>query len=208
MAQVITGIRSILNHPLIYSFSQICLGANKGRRKYVQEYIRPADNNKILDIGCGTADILEFLPSSIEYFGFDLNKDYIDYAKRKFGSRGMFICSDVNRDITNLPKFDIILATGILHHLNDDEVEKLFNMAAFSLKENGRLITLDCCYIENQSKLAKFIISKDRGQNVRSPEGYRNFGLKHFNQIKSDIRHNLSRIPYTHFIMECSNSIS
>lgn len=205
MSQITTGIRSILSHPRIYDLFQFLLGSRQGQITYTQDYIRPAANAKILDIGCGTADILNCFPPSVDYFGFDLNNNYINFAKNKFGSRGTFICGDINDRLTDLPKFDLVLATGILHHLNDSEAEKLFTLASAHLNKSGRLLTLDCCFVDNQSKLAKYIISKDRGQNIRAPEGYKKFALDTFSEIKIDIRHNMSRIPYTHFIMECSN---
>lgn len=207
MSQITTGIRSILSHPFVYRLFQLCLGAKKGRREYVQKYVRPVHCDKILDIGCGCAEILDFLPSHIDYFGFDLDNSYIEYAKNKFGSRGRFICNDVNNLISDLPQFDIILASGVLHHLNDNEAVKLFNLAASSLKDTGRMLTIDCCYIENQSKLAKFFISKDRGQNIRSPEGYESLAKQFFKELRTEVKHNLLRIPYTHFIMECSKPL-
>jgi len=207
MSQITTGIRSILSHPFIYKTVQNMLGANKVRIQCVEKYIRPFKNAKILDIGCGTADILKFLPNSVEYIGFDLNNHYINYAKNKFGNRGTFICNDVNNQIKNLPPFDIILATGLLHHLDDAEVNKLFTMATNALKESGRMVTFDGCFLENQSRVAKFIIKKDRGQNVRFPNEYKNLAETSFNHVKVNIHHDLLRIPYTHIIMECSKSI-
>lgn len=205
MAQITTGIRSLLSLPAAYNFLQYLAGSKKALPKYVTEYILPKANDKILDIGCGTANILNYFPSSIHYYGFDLDKSYINYAKRKFGSRGTFICNDVNNNlIKTLPKFDIILATGLLHHLNDPEALKLFSMAAEGLKDTGRMITLDCCYVSNQSKLAAFIIKNDRGRNIRSPEAYQALALKHFSQVKVNIRHDMLNIPYTHTVMKCS----
>ena len=204
MAQITTGIRSLLSHPLVYRTSQLILGAEHARKEYVNHYIKPFEHAKILDIGCGTADILEYFPATVDYFGFDLNDQYIQYAKNKYRQRGTFVCNDVNNQLHDLPKFDIILANGLLHHLGDQEVENLFSMAVGGLEDKGRMLTFDCCYIENQSKLAKYIISKDRGQNIRRPSEYQKFALKTFQHVNVDVRHDLLKIPYTHIIMECS----
>jgi len=65
-------IRSILAFPTICrSFSSIVDGHS--RILHVENYIRPRDGDRILDIGCGPGDILEFLPS-VEYLGFDVNQ--------------------------------------------------------------------------------------------------------------------------------------
>lgn len=206
MAQITTGIRRILSHPIAYRFTQLLLGATHARTALVREFIQPKSADAILDIGCGTAEILDFLPETVEYIGIDLSQEYISFAKKKHGNRGKFHCNDLNKIKNDLPKFDTVLAIGLLHHLNDDEADKLFAMAASCLKSTGKLITLDGCYEKSQSKIAKFIISKDRGQNIRTPEEYNSFALKTFRNVKTDIKHDLLRIPYTHFIMQCSNA--
>ena len=35
------------------------------------------------------------------------------------------------------------------------------------MKKNSKLLTADPIFIDNQNKIAKFFISKDRGKNVR-----------------------------------------
>lgn len=46
-------------------------------------------NDKILDIGCGPAKILESLPQ-VKYYGYDINKNHINYAKKKYVSKNVF----------------------------------------------------------------------------------------------------------------------
>jgi SAM-dependent methyltransferase len=205
MSQITSGFKKILSHPYVYNALQMILGSKNASQQYVTHYIRPKQQDTILDIGCGTANILNFLPSQIEYYGFDLNKEYIEHARRVFGKRGQFICANVNNiDTNSFPKFNIILATAIMHHLDDNEVMILLNKAKSLLKENGRLITLDCCYINNQSKIARYMINQDRGQNVRAAEGYQTLALKIFKEVQVHIRHDFLRIPYTLAIMECN----
>ena len=104
----------------------------------------------------------------------------------------------------SLSNFDIVLATAVLHHLNDDEAIQLFKIARSTLKPHGRLITLDGCYTQGQSWLKRFILSKDRGRYVRTEDQYCALASGIFPDIKISIHHNLTRIPYTHIIMECT----
>ena len=53
MAQVDTGIRKILNVPLVYDLFHFFIGANNVRKAFAKEYIRAFDGAKILEIGCG-----------------------------------------------------------------------------------------------------------------------------------------------------------
>jgi ubiquinone/menaquinone biosynthesis C-methylase UbiE len=89
MGQITTGIRSILSRPTVYDAFQRLMGAQRRRRELATDYIRAQTGDSVLDIGCGTAEILNFLPS-VEYFGFDVSKQYIDAAHHRFGQRGHF----------------------------------------------------------------------------------------------------------------------
>ncbi|OQW90969.1 MAG: hypothetical protein BWK78_05800, partial [Thiotrichaceae bacterium IS1] len=84
------------------------------------------------------------------------------------------------------------------------EALQLFRLAQSALKPEGRLITLDGVYTNDQSRLARWIISKDRGQFVRTEEGYSLLARQVFSNNQIVIRHDLLWIPYTHIIMECS----
>jgi len=54
-----------------------------------------------------------------------------------------------------------------VHHLDDAEATKLFDLARSVLRPAGRLITFDGCYVPGQSPAARWILSRDRGQFVR-----------------------------------------
>ena len=104
--------------------------------------VRPRRGDQILDIGCGTAEILEHLPE-IQYFGFDASQKYIDAAKARFGNRGTFSCDTVTTaTLQRLAASDVVLAVGILHHLDDSDATSLLELAKAALKPGGRLVTL------------------------------------------------------------------
>jgi SAM-dependent methyltransferase len=201
--QITSGIRAILSYPIVYSSFQRLMGAKSGWIEFVNDYVRPKINDKILDIGCGPADLLNYLPE-IKYYGFDINESYIAKAKKKFGKNGNFYCKilDTN-DLKNFPKFDLVIASGLLHHLNDNEAKNILNLAFKALKPNGRMITIDPCFVPNQNPIAFFLISKDRGQNIRNQSKYTKLAKSNFSNVKVTIKHKFW-IPYTHCIMECS----
>jgi SAM-dependent methyltransferase len=119
------------------------------------------------------ATILTFLPETVSYVGFDASHHYIEAAIAQFGDRGEFHCQYVNEmTIEKIGTFDIVMANGLIHHLNDEEAANLCRVSVKALKPGGRLITHDPCYCDQQSSLARYIISWDRGQNVRSGEEY------------------------------------
>jgi cyclopropane fatty-acyl-phospholipid synthase-like methyltransferase len=196
-------VNLLLSFPRIYSNITLVLRGEKNIQYFVDTYVKPGPNDKLLDIGCGPADILDFLPG-VEYYGFDQDKSYIDAAKKRFGNRGRFYCRAVSLDsFSGEHTFDIILAMGILHHLDDDEAQQLFELSYNLLKPGGRLITYDGCYTENQSIITKFILAIDRGKYIRKEPAYKKLAEKYFSNNSIHIRNDLLQIPYTIIIIEC-----
>lgn len=199
--QITTGLRSILGHPTVYDLFQSLMGSDHIRRELVAEHIRPVEGMRLLDIGCGTARILDYLPT-LTYHGFDLSQEYIDHAMARYPERGTFRCAMVEETtLQDEPSYDVVLAVGVLHHLDDEAVLKLLALAKSVLKDGGRLVTIDPCFDKDQNPIARFLVSKDRGQNVRSAEQYRELGCNVFGQVTGEVKHR-SWIPYTHWIME------
>lgn len=202
MAQVTSGIRGIFSHPTIYSTFQNIMGAHSVRTILIKEFVRPDAGNAILDIGCGTADILGYLPD-VDYYGFDISEAYITRANKRFSRRGKFYCKKfMESDVEILPKVDIVLALGLLHHLDDGPAANLMRLASLTLKPGGRLITFDPCFDDDQNFIARYLVSIDRGQNVRNRKGYNALATKEFETVRLEVRHR-AWIPYTHCFMEC-----
>jgi SAM-dependent methyltransferase len=203
MSQKTKKIYSLLSNTHVYSLVQKIMSGTSFREKIVKTYIKKK-NVKVLDIGCGPAEILNCLPQ-VDYFGYDISPIYINYAKKKYKNRGKFFCKKfTNKEVKKLPKFDHILLLGILHHLNDLEVKRLMQLLKKVLKRNGNIITEDPIFVQKQNSVAEFIIKMDRGDNVRRKNGYTELVEKYFNKVKSKIYHQ-KFIPYTWFVMSCKN---
>lgn len=203
MTQITTGFRAALSSPMIYDFFQNIMGARSARSEFVREHVRPLPGYRILDIGCGTAKILDYLPD-VEYYGFDLSQQYIDEAALRYGTRGHFNCALVEQAmLDHLKPFDIVLAIGVGHHLDDEQAGGLMSLACSALREGGRLVTIDPCYADDQNPVSRFLVSRDRGQNVRDLAGYFALAKSVFADTVAQVRHR-AWIPYTHCIMECT----
>jgi len=194
---------SILSLPAAYRFFQWTVGHNRFWNIFLPEYVKPAAGERVLDIGCGPADVLARL-RDVDYTGFDLSPEYIAAAKRRYGSRGRFFCGDVGRTSLGQERFDLVLAGGVLHHLEDMEADRLFALARAALKPTGRLVTLDGCYVEGQSRIARWFLAHDRGTHVRTQEHYLRLAEIHFPKVEPYLRHDLLHIPYTHLILRCT----
>lgn len=203
MSQTTGGVRAALSLPAIYSAYQNAIGARQFRQRVIAEYFRCEPGCRILDVGCGPADYLEDI-EHVDYFGIDISPAYIAAAQRRFGGKGRFVVGGIEQvEGAAGQQFDIILASGLLHHLDDLSALRLFRSARPLLLPGGRVLTIDCCYVAQQSRFARFLIRNDRGQCVRTPDEYRAIALSAFPSVVAHVRHDLLRVPYTHCILEC-----
>lgn len=199
----------VLNTSVGYRCFRWLMGGGSAWRIYLAEYVKPVPGEKILDLGCGPADVLHYLPE-VNYTGLDINPDYIRSATQRFGTRGRFLCGDVGLASleTEQGGFDLVLATGVIHHLDDALAARLFDLAHRVLRPTGRLITFDGCYVPRQSRVARWLLARDRGKFVRAEGDYLRLASAHFANVEPYLRHDLLRVPYTHLIMRCSGPVS
>ncbi|MGH7551575.1 MAG: class I SAM-dependent methyltransferase [Longimicrobiales bacterium] len=202
------GWHRVLDKAGVYVALQNLLLRKGSRERYVREFVRPFRGCRILDIGCGPGDILAHLPESIGvYVGFDINPEYIAAARRRWGARGTFRCEKVDvATFNDRDTYDIVLANGIVHHLDDDEARYLFDMAHRALRPGGWLVTYDNVYVEGQHWFARWLIGRDRGKAVRTGEGYATLARGRFTRIESALLHKTLRVPYTIWIMRCTKT--
>ena len=203
MSQKTKGIYQLLLNPQIYNFSQYIMSGTSFRKKLVEK-LKIRENSKILDIGCGTCKVLDYC-SGVTYYGYDTNLSCINYAKNKYGNRGVFKCKKItSSEIKILPKFDYVFLFGIIHHLDDNETIKLFKLLRKVLSKNGQILSEDPVIIKKQNFFAKFFAEKDRGNHVRTTVEYVRLVKKVFKYINWKITHQLF-IPYTWFVMRIRN---
>lgn len=196
-------LQSLLKTPSAYLAYQSLVGGIRARKLCIQACVRRTPGMVVLDIGCGPGYTAQWLQGS-KYYGFDISPEYIAYARKRFGSVADFRC-DLFTDahLPELPKADFILMMGLLHHLSDADSAELLGLARRALKPDGALITLDGCYRDGQSRIARYLLDSDRGQYVRDEPGYVRIARGVFSRVTPDVREDLFRVPYTTLILTC-----
>ncbi len=203
MAQSNRGLYRLVSASWAYSLYQSLVGARAFRRRFVTDHVRPRPTDRVLDIGCGTAEILDSLPG-VPYVGIDASAAYVRSAREHYGNRGTFHVADVQTMRSALAsQFDIVLAMGLLHHLDDDDALQLFDTSYDLLADHGRLITIDGAFAPGQNPLARWLIRRDRGKNIRGEAELLALARRRFPAAQAQVRTDLLRIPYTHAILEC-----
>lgn len=204
---MLQSIRSVLAVPAVYRLWGSVVGGSGSIKTLVDNYIQPRHDDKILEIGCGPGTMVPFLPQS-GYLGFDLSSDYIEQARRRF-PKAQFVCERVSQfSLSQQQSFDVVLAVGIVHHLDDAEARQLFQIAYDALKPGGKLVTVDGVFTDDQSAAARWLLARDRGEHVRNEKEYVRIASQVFGDIKPTIRHDLLRIPYSHLILQCVRPVA
>ncbi|MDC0335299.1 class I SAM-dependent methyltransferase [Pseudodesulfovibrio sp.] len=193
---------TILAIPAIYSLVQWLFGTTAGQRKLLA-YMDVSDGQTVLDVGCGTAIILEHLPD-VHYHGYDSNEDYLSTARKKYTHRrAVFNNSLVSS--TTLPeqlagKCDHVLALGLFHHLSDEDCKIVLDLAFAALKAGGRFVSIDPVFIDDQNCVAKMLVGADRGRHVRHENKLTELIQAHFRGSCSFHRENLTHLPYNSMV--------
>lgn len=199
-------VRRILSSPTIYEFFSRGLGGQRARTLLVREHVRPSPGMRVLDLGCGPGTLFAHL-GDVRYVGIDVSEVYIHRARRTFADRAEFRIGDATELDSDLRGFDLVLAFGVLHHLDDEATGLLFEQARLALTSEGRLVTLDNAVIADEPRLiADRIVSWDRGTHVRGPSEYERLAKAAFPTVRCTVYRDLLRIPYTHCVLECSGA--
>jgi 2-polyprenyl-3-methyl-5-hydroxy-6-metoxy-1,4-benzoquinol methylase len=123
------------------------------RREIVSSSLSDRSGVRVLDFECGTGSLTEYLPGTTYYTGVDLSPSYIRSARRRYDGRGRFFVGRLeDLDPDELGEFDVVIAKGLLHHLDEEEALHVFTVASGMLTEGGRLFTADPACIPHMSR--------------------------------------------------------
>ena len=114
-------------------------------RKYLFDLISLKDNDRVLDLCCGTganlAFIKKYIPNEI-YCGIDFSLGMLKKAKEKVPD-ALLICGDVEFLPFKSEIFDVITYTYAFYELEGSKVEKTLNEINRVLKPGGRLYIME-----------------------------------------------------------------
>ncbi len=119
------------------------LRAKVFNKALVENGIRPNNNSKVLDIGCGTGFFInEFQKRGIKnLIGYDLTRISIEKLQVEF-PQYYFFQQDISEPIKECEKFDFINIFDVLWYLNDVDFEKAFvNLTKLSKQGSILFIT-------------------------------------------------------------------
>jgi|688.fasta_scaffold13632_5 SAM-dependent methyltransferase len=174
----------------------------------VERFLQVPDGARVLDLGCGYGDIAHFYANRCKYVGIDSNKAYIKEARRRNSQNdAVFIVGDVSDEVLlEHGPFDLVLLTGVLHHLPSESVSQIATDSHRLISNSGRMVALEPVFSPDQRLSARLIIASDRGRYVRDADGYKGLLKVGFDNVQADVVHGLLRIPYSHVVLTCRHT--
>lgn len=197
-------IAKIFDNANLYKLFQYCI-SRRGTDEIIRdEILKPKNVNDVLDFGCGIGyHANEFLESN--YLGIEPLQGCVDKANLMFSRSGAeFIVGDHNvLRIFPDSSYDVVMAIGVLHHIDDLIFHEFLKESLRILRPGGRLTTFDPVLHDQQSLLSRWVVRRDRGQWVRKEGEYLSTVSTYFGQnMNSKIYSKLLRIPYDHIAIE------
>lgn len=193
----------ILKIPFVYRSLNLLVSPASLAEDTVRDYLTVPDGSNVLDLGCGYGEIARFFINRTNYVGIDSNPDYITEAQRRYqGTNAKFVVGDISDpEILALGPFDLVLLTGVLHHLSAADVIGLAKASGSLVAKTGRFVAVEPVFDPEQRLSARLIIASDRGRYVRDKEGYVSLLSHGFPVVEADVQHGRLRIPYSHVIL-------
>lgn len=113
----------------------------KRRARHIIDGLNPSQEDKIIDLGCGTGYylfLLSSLPVKLYLTGFDNDKEALKEAKAKLSKKIKFIQGDLHKMPFKDNLFDKVVLSEVLEHLEKDgvAVKEIFRI----LKPGGILV--------------------------------------------------------------------
>jgi SAM-dependent methyltransferase len=171
-------ISGIMANPMAYRLWQMPFAKMKFRP--ILEHNELTRIRRVLDVGCGPGTNSLFFKAN-DYLGLDINEDYIEQARKRFGDR--FEVADVcTYEAEPENRFDFILLNSLLHHIDDTHTDRILGQLARQLTPDGHIHILDLILPESRS-VARTLALSDRGDFPRPLPKWKSIFNDHFETV-------------------------
>ncbi|MBI4671569.1 MAG: class I SAM-dependent methyltransferase [Chloroflexi bacterium] len=134
---------------------------------YLLEKLGPLSYRALLDVGCGTGEILAQITAreNVTLAGIDLSANMIAAAKQKLGERADLRVGDAENLPWSNDSFDVIICLDSFHHYPNPR--KVLAEMLRVTKANGRLILGDLWTPPPVRQFMNLILPLTKGGDVR-----------------------------------------
>ncbi len=153
--------------------------------KFLKKKINLNKDTKILDIGCGRANIISALQKKYKFRKKPIGIDII--ANKDVKKNIVFKKIDALKYLKTKEKYDLILIKQTIHFFTKTKLNNLLNLAKKSLNPNGKILIFSL-----KTKNNSIPCFKKMKENLEK-------SLKRDEVLFKIIKNNLKKISYTNF---------
>ena len=153
--------------------------------KFLKTKINLNNNSKILDIGCGRANIISALQKKYKFKDKPIGIDVV--ANKDVKKNIVFKKIDALKYLKKKEKYDLILIKQTIHFFSKTNLKRLLNLAKNSLNSKGKILIFSL-----KTKNSKIPCFKKMRKNLEK-------SLKRDEALLKLIKKNLNEISYTNF---------
>ena len=153
--------------------------------KFLKNRINLNKNSKILDIGCGRANIISALQKKYKFKNKPIGIDIV--ANKDVKKNIVFKKIGALKYLKRQEKYDLILIKQTIHFFSKSNLNRLLNLAQKSLNNKGKILIFSLK--TNNNKIPCF---KKMRKNLEK-------SLKRDEVLFKIIKKNLKKISYTYF---------
>jgi ubiquinone/menaquinone biosynthesis C-methylase UbiE len=153
--------------------------------KFLKTKINFNKNSKILDIGCGRANIISALQKKYKFKDKPIGVDVV--ANKDVKKNILFKRIDALKYLKKQKKYDLILIKQTIHFFSKTNLKNLLNLAKKSLNPKGKILIFS---LKTQNN--KIPCFKKMEKNLKE-------SLKRDERLFKFIKKNLKKIIYTNF---------
>jgi putative AdoMet-dependent methyltransferase len=136
---------------------------------WVVQRARITSSSRVLELGSGTGNLSALIASCGELVSVDVSENMEAVAKPKVQhlTNRRFIKADILEVFTQeLGKFDAVISTYAVHHLTDQEKQRLFELVFGRLLPGGRAVFGDLMVLsssEKEAQIQQYLAKGDQG---------------------------------------------
>ncbi len=165
-------VERVSDHPVLFIFFRSLLENDfREIRARIRRELVLGPGRRSLDLACGPGAFSDLFEGG-DYVGIDLNRRYIDHARRH--RKGTFVVGDARKVELPDARFDQILIFGLLHHLPDADVRAVLSESRRLLAAGGHALVIeDIPALSRLNLIGHLIHNVENGEHIRPPEAYR-----------------------------------
>jgi len=154
--------------------------------KFIRSKVKINKHTKLLDIGCGRANIISFLHKNIKFYEKPLGVDIVKNNGLK--KNVIFKKIDAIKFLEeNKDNYDLIIIKQTVHFFSKKQIKKLLNLIKERLNKGGKLLIFSLITKNNQIPCFKKMKKK------------LDIGLKRDERLLRFINQNLKKVRITNF---------